>query len=244
MTDDVKSMSTGRFNRFAERYVQAAQLGQTDEPKKLVEMAQPQPTDRVLDIATGGGHTALAFAPYVREVVAHDLALGMLHAARTYLDSKEAPAWYVAADAEALPFTDASFDIVACRIAQHHFPDVFKFVRECARVLRPGGALLAGFCNPAAYIFDYPAQQRGDLVVRHALPYADTDLPQADVDRLLAEDHTLEFSHMLETQIGGQLAAGLMLTALYEDGDSEPQRPFARYFPPFIATRAIKPVIA
>jgi ubiquinone/menaquinone biosynthesis C-methylase UbiE len=142
MTDDVKSLSTGRFNRFAERYVQAAQLGQTDEPQKLVEMAQPKSSDRVLDIATGGGHTALAFAPYVREVVAHDLALGMLHAARSYLDSKEAPAWYVAADAESLPFPDASFDIVSCRIAQHHFPDVFKFVRECARVLRPGGRLV------------------------------------------------------------------------------------------------------
>lgn len=142
MTDDQKSMSANRFNRFAERYVQAAQLGATGEPEKLVAMARPQSSDRVLDIATGGGHTALAFAPLVREVVSHDLALGMLNAARGYLESKQAAAWYVAADAEALPFPDASFDIITCRIAQHHFPDVFRFMRECARVLRPGGRLV------------------------------------------------------------------------------------------------------
>jgi SAM-dependent methyltransferase len=41
--------------------------------------------------------------------------------------------------AEALPFADATFDLVTCRIAPHHFDDVRKFVRESARVLRPGG---------------------------------------------------------------------------------------------------------
>lgn len=142
MTDTIKSLSTSRFNQFAERYVQAAQLGATDEPRILLELARPQPTDRVLDIATGGGHTALTFAPHVAEVVAHDLALGMLNAARSYLSSKGVAAQYVAADAEALPFPDASFDIVACRIAQHHFPDQYAFMRECARVLKPGGRLV------------------------------------------------------------------------------------------------------
>lgn len=142
MTDDVKSLSTDRFNRFAERYVNAAQLGGTEEPQKLVAMAKPLPGDRVLDIATGGGHTALAFAPHVASVYAHDLALGMLNAARTYLDSRGAPAVYVAGDAESLPFANETFDIVSCRIAQHHFPDVFKFMQECARVLRPGGRLV------------------------------------------------------------------------------------------------------
>ena len=41
--------------------------------------------------------------------------------------------------AEALPFADASIDLVTCRIAPHHFDDVRKFVMESARVLRPGG---------------------------------------------------------------------------------------------------------
>ncbi|MBC6957557.1 MAG: methyltransferase domain-containing protein [Anaerolineae bacterium] len=142
MADDVKSLSTDRFSRFAERYVQASQLGATAEPAKLVAMAAPQPADRLLDVATGGGHTALAFAPHVGHVVASDLALGMLNAARSYAQQKGADIAFTAADAEALPFRDASFDIVSCRIAQHHFPNVFKFMQECARLLRPGGRLV------------------------------------------------------------------------------------------------------
>jgi len=46
------------------------------------------------------------------------------------------------ADAENLPFEDACFDLVTCRIAPHHFPDTFRFVQEAARVLKPGGLLL------------------------------------------------------------------------------------------------------
>lgn len=143
MTEDIKSLSTSRFNQFAERYVSAMQLMGNGEPQKLVEMARVQPTDRVLDIATGGGHTALTFAPHVAEVVAYDLALGMLEAARNFINSNNAAnTAFVAGDAEHLPFADASFDVVSCRIAQHHFPDVFKFMQECARVLKPGGRLV------------------------------------------------------------------------------------------------------
>ena len=46
------------------------------------------------------------------------------------------------ADAEDLPFDDAAFELVTCRIAPHHFPDVPRFLRECARVLTPGGSLM------------------------------------------------------------------------------------------------------
>jgi ubiquinone/menaquinone biosynthesis C-methylase UbiE len=145
MTDEqsIKSLSTERFNRFAQRYVDAGQLGKVPELSRLVEMAAPATGDRVLDIATGGGHTALAFAPYVAQVVATDLSMGMLEAARAFLNSSGAPdTLYVASDAEALAFPDATFDVVSCRIAQHHFPDCFRFVMECARVLKPGGRLV------------------------------------------------------------------------------------------------------
>jgi ubiquinone/menaquinone biosynthesis C-methylase UbiE len=143
MSDDVKSLTAERFNRFAERYVSAGQMGATPELAKLVALAQPQSTDRVLDIATGGGHTALTFAPYSGHVIATDLALGMLEAARTNIIRKGAGdnMSYLACDAEHLPFPAQSFDIVTCRIAPHHFPDPFKFVMEAARVLKSGGRL-------------------------------------------------------------------------------------------------------
>lgn len=143
MSEDVKSLTAERFNRFAERYVSAGQMGATPELAKLVTLAQPQPTDRVLDIATGGGHTALTFAPHSGEVIATDLALGMLEAARKNITAKSMgeKVSYLACDAERLSFPSQTFDIVTCRIAPHHFPDPFRFVMEAARVLKSGGRL-------------------------------------------------------------------------------------------------------
>jgi len=73
-------------------------------------------------------------------VVATDLTAPMLEAARRFLRERGARnVRFQEADAGALPFEDASFDLVTCRIAAHHFPDVAAFVREAARVARPGG---------------------------------------------------------------------------------------------------------
>jgi hypothetical protein len=109
--------------------------------------------------------------------------------------------------------------------------------------LRPGGALLAAFMNPFVYIFDAEAELRGELVVRHALPYADViDRTPEDLQRVIARDHTVEFSHTLETQIGGQLKAGFVLTHMFEDTDrAAAETGRSRYFPTSVATRAQKP---
>lgn len=109
----------------------------------LVENATLSGNERVLDVATGGGHTAFALAPYAAEVVALDLTRPMLEVAQ-----KEANARglknisYVEGDAQTLPFANESFDVVACRQAPHHFPRVQQAVSEWARVLKPGGKLL------------------------------------------------------------------------------------------------------
>jgi ubiquinone/menaquinone biosynthesis C-methylase UbiE len=103
-------------------------------------LTRPQPDWRVLDIATGGGHTALALAPHVREVIASDLTLPMLDAARAFIMSKGIQnVVFREADATSLPFDAAAFDLVTCRIAPHHFPDVQRFVREMFRVLKLAG---------------------------------------------------------------------------------------------------------
>jgi hypothetical protein len=111
--------------------------------------------------------------------------------------------------------------------------------REANRVLRPGGTLLAGFCNPALYLFDQKLADEGVLQVRHKLPYSDlTSLPPDELQIYLEEEQPLEFGHTLEDQIGGQLDAGLVLTGLYEDG--WPGMALADYMPIFLATRAVK----
>jgi len=108
--------------------------------QRLIEAVTPQAQWRVLDVATGAGHTALALAPHVAHVVASDITDEML-AETAKLAAARGLANVETAKAEAgsLPFADASFDLVCCRLAAHHFPEPPAFVAESCRVLKPGG---------------------------------------------------------------------------------------------------------
>ena len=109
----------------------------------LVENAALNGSESVLDVATGGGHTAFALAPYAAEIVALDLTRPMLEVAQQEASARGLQnIRYIEGDAQALPFADASFDVVTCRHAPHHFPRVEQAVSEWARVLKPGGKLL------------------------------------------------------------------------------------------------------
>jgi SAM-dependent methyltransferase len=116
----------------------------------LLQLLDPRPHERVLDVATGGGHTACALAPMARHAVATDLTPAMAAKARSLGRERGlANLGAVVADAECLAFTDGCFDAVACRVAPHHFLDVPQFLREVARVLRPGGRfVLEDSCAP------------------------------------------------------------------------------------------------
>ncbi|OUJ75557.1 class I SAM-dependent methyltransferase [Hymenobacter crusticola] len=116
----------------------------------LLEQAECQPDDTVLDVATGTGFTALAFAPFVQAVVGVDVSTGMLEQARQQQAAQNIDnvTWQEGA-AESLPFADETFSIVTCRIAPHHFHSIPQFLSEVKRVLRPHGRfLLADTCVP------------------------------------------------------------------------------------------------
>ena len=140
---DAKSLSRERFSQFAGRYVASQSHAQGSDLDRLVEIADPQADWLVLDVATGGGHTALKFAPYVREVIASDLTPEMLAAAEKFIRERGASnVTFELAAAENLPFVADHFDLVTCRIAPHHFSDCAGFIREGARLLKPGRLLL------------------------------------------------------------------------------------------------------
>lgn len=121
----------------------------------LLEHLEPVTDETLLDLGSGPGHTALAFAPYVRRVIVCDLSPAMLHAAalgaRRRVDAADsgeilAPLDRVVADAHRLPFRERSLDLVAIRAAAHHFTDLDTVLSETRRVLRRGGR--TGIADP------------------------------------------------------------------------------------------------
>ncbi|MBO0705334.1 MAG: methyltransferase domain-containing protein [Candidatus Dormibacteraeota bacterium] len=142
-SEEQKALARTRFGRAAGSYVTSTILAEGGELPRMLELARLTGAERVLDVATGGGHTALAFASHVREVVATDLTPAMVDAAARHLTEQGATnVRCEVADAEALPHRDAEFDVVTARFAPHHFPDPVRFCHEVARVLRPGGRLV------------------------------------------------------------------------------------------------------
>lgn len=136
-------------------------------------------------------------------------------------------------------FTDASFDLIFHPVSNCFIDDVRPVWREAYRVLRQGGALLAGFNNPVLYAFDQTLVAQGVYTVRHKLPTSDLELyGMEEHDRMFGAQSPLEWSHTLDEQIGGQLAAGFLLAGFYED--IEPNEKLSEYMPSYIATRAIK----
>ncbi len=135
-----KTLVQQQFGAHAAAYVTSAVHAKGASLTRVVELVGPKAGWHALDIATGAGHMALAFAPHVAKVVASDITPEMLAetaklaAAKGHTNVETAEA-----DAEALAFADASFDLVSCRIAPHHFANVPRFIAEVARVLRPGG---------------------------------------------------------------------------------------------------------
>jgi SAM-dependent methyltransferase len=139
----VKRRAQVQFGGAADHYVSSAILAEGAELGRMVELARLRGSERVLDVATGGGHTALAFAPHVRELVASDLTPAMLEAAGRHLAGKGVDNVSLElADAEALPYAEGEFDVVTVRFAPHHFPRPDQFAAEAARVLGPGGRLV------------------------------------------------------------------------------------------------------
>ena len=139
----MKSIHTAvrdQFSQHADYYAQSSVHAEGNTLNVLLDFADPKGTEQTLDIATGTGFTAFALAPKVAYVVATDLTPVMVGKAVELAQEQAIGniAFSVAA-AEALPFADASLDLVTCRLAPHHFQDVRAFLSEVHRVLRTDG---------------------------------------------------------------------------------------------------------
>jgi ubiquinone/menaquinone biosynthesis C-methylase UbiE len=136
------SLVQKKFGEAAADYAASSVHAKGESLARLVALVEAKPSWRMLDVATGAGHTALAFAPYVAKVTASDITDQMLAEAKRLASERGASNVKTArAKAEDLPFPDMSFDLVTCRLAAHHFASQRAFVAEAYRVLMPGGLL-------------------------------------------------------------------------------------------------------
>ncbi len=195
----------------------------------------------VLCLASGGGQQAPILSATGARVTVLDNSPRQLAQDRAVAEREGLDLKTVEGDmADLSMFADESFDLIYHPVSNLFVPDVRPVWREAFRVLRRGGTLLAGFLNPAFYIFDLELAEQGVLEVKNSLPYADAEsLGEEARERRVAAREAFEFSHTLEDLIGGQCEAGFLLTGLYEDRHRTATQ--AKYMPTYIATRAVKP---
>lgn len=189
---------------------------------------------RVLGLACGGGQQMPLFAALGACCTVLDYSPRQLESERLVAAREGYEIRIVRADmTQPLPFADGSFDLIFHPVSNCYIREVRPLWRECARVLAPGGVLMAGLDNGINYLFDDAEQ-----TLTHRLPFD----PLADEQlyrECMAHDDGIQFSHTFEEQIGGQLEAGFRLTAVYEDTNGS--GPLHEHgVPTFWATRAVR----
>lgn len=189
---------------------------------------------KILGLASGGGQQIPIFTALGADCTVLDYSEKQIASEEAVAKREGYRVRAVRADmTEPLPFADGEFDLIFHPVSNCYVREVRPIWRECYRVLKKGGVLIAGMDHYINYMVD-PAEER---IVNH-LPF--DPLSDPDQMRQLEEDDAgVQFSHSLAEQLGGQLEAGFILTDLYEDTNGE-GRLHELNIPTFLATRAEK----
>jgi ubiquinone/menaquinone biosynthesis C-methylase UbiE len=140
---DVKAGVQQQFGQVASNYATSTVHASGDDLNRMVEIAALTGSELVLDAGCGAGHTALALARSGAKVVAFDLTPAMLEQVERLATERGLNNVVTKqGDVEALPFDDATFDVIASRYSAHHWPHPLVALREFRRVLKPGGQLI------------------------------------------------------------------------------------------------------
>ncbi|MDY7228325.1 class I SAM-dependent methyltransferase [Hyalangium rubrum] len=196
----------------------------------------------VLGLASAGGQQGPVLAAAGARVTIFDNSPAQLGQDRMVAEREGLSIRLVEGDMRDLSvFPDNSFDLIFHPCSNCFVEDVRRVWREAFRVLRPGGAMLSGFCNPIGFLFDPEEESKGVLTLKYRMPYSDfTSLTDQERRRYTDKGEPLCIAHSLEDQIGGQLDAGFLLAGFFEDKHVEGDR-LSEHLPTICATRAVKP---
>ena len=140
--DPIQKASRDQFERHSANYGKSHILANTADVALALADIEVLPDSWALDVATGGGHTAIYLASRGFTVTASDISPAMLDSAERLAAERGLSIKTRLHEAETLPYSPASYDLVTCRVAAHHFSNRESFLAEVARVLKPGGYFL------------------------------------------------------------------------------------------------------
>ena len=193
---------------------------------------------KILCLASGGGQQGPILAATGADVTVFDNSTGQLRKDILVAERDGLTIKTVQGNMQDLSmFESDSFDLIVHPWSNNYIDDVIPVWKECYRVLKKGGALLAGFGSPLEFIFDLEKFDKGELVLKHSIPYADMDHMDDPKVREIVESEGYCWGHTLEDQIQGQIAQGFVIAGFYEDYGCSM---FNDYMKTSMATRAIK----
>lgn len=191
---------------------------------------------KILGLASGGGQQMPVFAALGADCTVLDYSPLQLESERTVAEREGYSIRIIRADmTKPLPFAEGEFDIIFHPVSNCYVQEVRPIWKECFRILKPGGRLISGTDHYINYIVGSDERE----IVNH-LPFDPLKDPE-QMKQLADDDSGVQFSHSLEEQIGGQLEAGFMLKALYEDTNGE-GRLHELNIPTFLAMLSVKPL--
>ncbi|QDQ39942.1 class I SAM-dependent methyltransferase [Legionella geestiana] len=229
--------------------IEAAKRGQWDihiTKKPIPESWLPKNIKGkdILCLASAGGQQAPVLAAAGANVTVFDISDKQLEHDSNVAKCNNLILKTVRGDMRELKgINDSSFDYIIHPISNLYVPDLKPVWKECYRVLRARGVLLASFYNPIVFVFgkNKELEAQGLLKPEYALPYADIEhLPQGMLNEKLNKKEAFVFGHSLTSQINEQLEAGFLLSGFYEDEHPSPRFLIEKFLPIMIATRAIK----
>lgn len=192
---------------------------------------------KVLLVAGGGGQQGPILSAVGADVTVFDNSKRQLEQDRMVAKRENLNIKTVQGNMQDLSvFANESFDFIM-QFAGGYVDSVLPVWREAYRVLKKGGTMIAGHNNPNDFIFDIEEMEKGNLIVRHKIPYSDlTSLSKDEFDRITKNEGVC-FGHTLHDLIQGQIEAGFLIAGFYEDDGFSL---LGQYIPTFFATKAIK----